>query len=94
MGIFEEKRRQAMAVRDGVEQRAIADFDKVIARGTEIDALREKATTAHLVKLDSVAADLQGFHASIEEYANGEPPLKGGEKSDNKLPQAWEPPRS
>lgn len=88
MGIFEEKRRQAMATRAALENYAVDNFDKVIARGEEIRKLVDAGTTAHIVKLDSVAADVAGFHASIEEYAN----TANEETSSNKLPKAWLPP--
>lgn len=97
MGVFEDKLKQARNVRAELEARAAADFDKVIARGEEIDKIREAATTAHLVKLDETATSLRNFHASIDDYANGAPPLEDGGKTEDdgsgdKLPKAWQPP--
>lgn len=90
MGLFEERLKQARNVHADVEEQAIKDFDKVIARGEELHKKRERATTAHLVRLDSLHASLDGFEKSIEEYANnGAPPLDDGDKPV----ESWKPPR-
>jgi hypothetical protein len=105
MGLFEEKMKRARGVVAQVEEAAIADFDKVIARGEELHVKRAKATTAHLVKLDSMHAALDGFEKSITEYSNNAPPLGDGEQSAKPTSagqaviagppaKAWEPART
>lgn len=95
MGRFDEMMKRARNIAADVEEAAIADFEKVIARGEEIHKVRERATAAHLTKLDSTHAALSHFGASIDEYANGAPPLDDGEKSgDVSDRKAWEPPKS
>lgn len=87
MGKFDDMMKRARDTAARVEEAAISDFEKVIARGDEIHALRERATAAHLAKLDSTHAALSHFEASLDEYANGAPPLEDGGQSS----KAWEP---
>lgn len=93
MSRFDEMMKRARNVVADVEDAAIADFEKVIARGEEVNKKREQATMAHLSKLDSVHASLDGFEKSIDEYANGAPPLDDGAPSGTvPAPNAWSKP--
>lgn len=92
MSRFDDMMRRAANVSAELEERAITDFEKVIARGVEVDKKRERATDAHLAKLDTMHAKLDGFERSIDEYSNGAAPLDDGAKSNDN--GATEPPRN
>lgn len=93
MGLFEEKMKQAKNARAAVRHNALADFDMVLQRAAEVDAKREKATTAHLVGLDSDGAAFDSMAAALDEYGNGEE-TEDAPKTKTEVPgNAWTPPK-
>lgn len=89
---FLDKMKRAGNVAADLEARAERDADKLIARGAELDAKRQKAFAVHHKRMDEQHDALDSFEHALDTLGNGAPDgLDDGLDDGEPTKEDWKP---